>query len=642
MHSNGKGERIMNMQDAWVLPLLPAGAFVLLALFGPYLPRKGDLIAILAMGAVFVLTILITVDFTDALAAQGEAFAGVSNSIQWMEVPGHLELNFGVHVDAITIVMLIVVSFVALMVQVYSLGYMKGDARYGWFYAVISLFVASMLALVLSDNFLLLYFSWELVGLCSYLLIGHYSHLRSAAEASKKAFITTRLGDVGLLIAIILLWRDAGTMNIQGIIHAAEAGEIGREVLTASVVLLFLGAMGKSAQFPFHVWLPDAMEGPTPVSALIHAATMVVAGVYLVARTLPLFELVAGGTEMILAIGLLTTFMAAGMGLVMTDIKRVIAYSTLNSLGLMFVALGVGSPAAAMLYLFTHAFFKALLFLGAGSVIHSTERQEVGQLGGLWSKMPLTGVTFLIGALSMAGLPFLAGFWAKDEILVALLENKAAFWLVLLTLPVTAMYMTRVFILTFLGEPKDQEANEHAHESPPLMTVPLVLLAVLTLVAGFVVFDQVGEGLGFPGGIGEVVYLHGPHAFEFELWVTLGSIALVGVGILGAWYAWVVQPELPKQAMTRLQPAHTLLVNKFYLDDIYQALIDRVILTSARMLAWFDRNVVNDTGIDGPAYTTGFMSYLMKFQQTGKLPNYALAIVIGVVALALVAFSLKV
>ncbi|MCH8850638.1 MAG: NADH-quinone oxidoreductase subunit L, partial [Chloroflexi bacterium] len=351
----------MGMSDAWLLPLLPAGAFVVLLLFGPYLPRHGDWLAIGAIFASFVLVFPIIADFTDAVAEKGAEFAGVTNSIQWMEVPGLLELRLGIHVDAITIVMLVVVTFVAFLVQVYSVVYMRGDQRYGWYYAAISLFAASMLALVLADNFLLLYFAWELVGFCSYLLIGHYSHLRSASEAAKKAFITTRLGDVGLLIAIILLWRDAGTFSIQGVIEAAEAGQIRTEVLTASVVLLLLGAMGKSAQFPFHVWLPDAMEGPTPVSALIHAATMVVAGVYLVARTLPLFELVAGGPELLMAIGLLTVFLSAFLGLVMTDIKRVIAYSTINSLGLMFVALGVGAPAAAMLYLFTHAFFKALL-----------------------------------------------------------------------------------------------------------------------------------------------------------------------------------------------------------------------------------------------------------------------------------------
>ena len=631
----------MGMSEAWLLPVLPAGAFVILLLFGPYLPRRGDWLAIGAIFASFVLVFPIIADFTSALADQGAEFAGAANSIQWMEVPGHLELRFGIHVDAITIVMLIVVSFVALMVQVYSLGYMKGDSRYGWFYAVMSLFVASMLALVLADNFLLLYFAWELVGLCSYLLIGHYSHLRSAAEAAKKAFITTRLGDVGLLIAIILLWRDTGTFNIQEIILLAEAGAIRTEVLTASVVLILLGAMGKSAQFPFHVWLPDAMEGPTPVSALIHAATMVVAGIYLVARTLPLFELVAGGPELILAIGLLTTFISAFLGLVMTDIKRVIAYSTINSLGLMFIALGVGAPAAAMLYLFTHAFFKALLFLGAGSVIHATGRQEVGQLGGLWSKMPITAPTFAIGALAMAGLPFLAGFWAKDEILVALLENKAAFALMLLTLPLTAMYMTRLFILTFLGEPQDPEAHEHAHESPPIMSVPLVLLGVLAVVTGFVVFDQVGRVMGFPGGIGAIIFLEEPEVFHFDIAVAVGSFALVAFGIVSGWYLWAVKPGLPIVAAALLSPVHGLLMNKFYLDDLYQALIDRVVMAGSRLLAWFDRNVVNDTGVDGSAYITGFMGYLLKFQQTGKMPNYALAMIIGVVALALVAFSLR-
>jgi NADH-quinone oxidoreductase subunit L len=631
----------MGMTDAWVIPLLPAAAFVALLLAGPYLPRKGDWLAIGAMLATFVLALFVVADLTDAIAAQGEEFAGAANSVVWIEIPDILEIDLGVHVDAITVVMLVVVSFVSLMVQVYSLGYMHGDSRYGWFYAILSLFTASMLALVLADNFLLLYFAWELVGVCSYLLIGHYQHLRSAAEASKKAFITTRLGDVGLLIGIILLWTETGTFNIQETIALAEEGAIQTEYLTAAVVLLFMGAMGKSAQFPFHVWLPDAMEGPTPVSALIHAATMVVAGVYLVARTLPLFELVHGGQELVLAIGMFTTFLSAFLGLVMTDIKRVIAYSTINSLGLMFVALGVGSPAAAMLYLFAHAFFKALLFLGAGSVIHATERQDVDALGGLWSKMPVTGITFAVGALSMAGLPFLAGFWAKDEILVALLDNKLAFAFAMVTLPITALYMARVFILTFLGEPKDEEAAAHAHESPPLMTAPLVILAVLTIVAGFVAFDQVGEALGFAGGIGETIYLHDPHHFEFDVAVAIGSSLLVLLGLGLGWYAYVVQPAVPKITAQLMRPVHTLLVNKYYLDDIYQAIIDGVVLRYARVLAWFDRTVVNDTGIDGPGYGTRFAGYLLKFQQTGRLPNYALGIIVGVVALTIVAFSLK-
>ncbi len=631
----------MGMTDAWIIPLLPAGAFVILLLVGAYLPRKGDFIAIAGILAAFVVSLFVVADFTDALAAHGTEFAGASNSIQWIDIPDALHIDLGVHVDAITIVMLVVVTFVALMVQVYSLGYMHGDSHYGWFYAVLSLFAASMLALVLADNFLLLYFTWELVGLCSYLLIGHYSHLRSAAEASKKAFITTRIGDVGLLIAIILLFRATGTFNIQEIIAAAQAGEIRSEVLTASVVLLFLGAMGKSAQFPFHVWLPDAMEGPTPVSALIHAATMVVAGVYLVARTLPLFQLVEGGPELVLAVGLFTTFLSAFLGLVMTDIKRVVAYSTINSLGLMFVALGLGAPAAAMLYLFTHAFFKAMLFLGAGSVIHATEHQDVDKLGGLWSKMPITGATFAIGALSMAGLPVLAGFWAKDEILTAALDNHAVFALLCLTLPVTALYMARVFILTFLGKPKDEHAFEHAHESPPTMTVPLVLLGMLTVVAGFVVFDGIGKLLGFPGGIGQVIFLHEAEKLHIDWAIFLGSSALVLIGLAAGWLCYVVRPNIPIVAARVLAPVHRLLVNKYYLDDVYQYVIDHVVLGTARLVAWFDRNVVNDTGINGPAEATGALAYLAKFQQTGKLPNYALAMVIGVVALALVAFSLK-
>ncbi len=637
------------MTDAWVIPVLPAAAFVALMVFGSvgsyFRKQLGGVKeewlaypAILAMLASFLLVFPVIADFTDKLAA-GERFA--ANSVEWLRIPDQLTIELGVHVDAITIVMLVVVSFVSLMVQVYSLGYMRGDSRFGWFYAMLSLFAASMLALVLADNFLLLYFSWELVGLCSYLLIGHYSHLRSASEAAKKAFITTRLGDVGLLIAIILLFRETGTFNIQEVIATAEDGQIGTEVLTASVVLLFMGAMGKSAQFPFHVWLPDAMEGPTPVSALIHAATMVVAGVYLVARTLPLFELVAGANELVFAVGLFTAFLSAFLGLVMTDIKRVVAYSTINSLGLMFVALGLGHPAAAMLYLFTHAFFKALLFLGCGSVIHATERQEVTQLGGLWSKMRITAPTFGAGVLAMAGFPLISGFWAKDEILVSALDNRAVFSLLLVSLPVTAMYMTRLFILTFLGEPKDKEAIEHAHESPPAMSVPLVLLGVLTLVSGFVIFDQVGEAMGFTGGIGELIFLHEPEAFEFDVAVALGSSALVVFGILGGWYVWAEQPDIPRLAAERLRAVHVALVNKYYLDDFYQAIIDRVVLHGSRLLAWFDRNVVNDTGVNGTAETTGFLGYVLKFQQTGRLPNYALAMVIGVVALAIVAFTLK-
>jgi len=635
---------MIGMSDAWLLPVLPGAAFVVLVLFGNYLPRKGDWLAILAIFASFVLFFPVAADLTDALAKTGERFAGVSNSITWFQVGDVFQVRLGVFVDQIAVVMLAVVTFVSLMVQVYSLGYMKGDARYGWYYAVMSLFAAAMLTLVLADNFLLLYFVWEIVGICSYLLIGHYHERRSAAEAAKKAFITTRIGDLGFLIGIILLWRSVGTFNISETFRAASAGEIPTNYLTASVLLLFLGAMGKSAQFPLHVWLPDAMEGPSPVSALIHAATMVVAGVYMVARTLPLFQ-AAGDVALplVTGVGLITVLMSATMGLVMSDIKRVIAYSTLNSLGLMMVALGAGLTTAAMFYLFVHAFFKALLFLAAGSVYHATDELEVEQMGGLGRRMPLTAITFSLGALSMAGIVPLAGFWAKDDILRASFDNQniAVFLLLAVSVVLTALYMTRLVILIFTGEPRNRRAHEHAHDGPPAMSLPLVALAVLTVVGGFVAFDAVGKALGFPGGIGEFVFVGGePEAFAVNGGVMALSIVLAVAGVIGGLYIWGGK-ALPARRIAEAFPwAYRTLRNKYYMDDIYQALINRVVLTFSAVVAWFDRRVVNDTGVNGTGAVPRIMGYVLKFHETGKLPNYALGIAVGVIVLAAVAFSL--
>jgi NADH-quinone oxidoreductase subunit L len=635
---------MIGMSDAWLIPVLPGAAFVALVLIGNYLPRKGDWLAILAIFSSFVLFFFVAADLTDALARTGREFAGVSNSITWFQVGDVLQVRLGVFVDQIAVVMLAVVTFVCLMVQVYSLGYMKGDSRYGWYYAVMSLFAAAMLTLVLADNFLLLYFVWEIVGICSYLLIGHYHERRSAAEAAKKAFITTRIGDLGFLIGIILLWRSVGTFNISETFRAAAAGEIPTNYLTACVLLLFLGAMGKSAQFPLHVWLPDAMEGPTPVSALIHAATMVVAGVYMVARTLPLFQ-AAGDVALplVTAVGLITVLMSATMGLVMSDIKRVIAYSTLNSLGLMMVALGAGFTTAAMFYLLVHAFFKALLFLAAGSVYHATDELEVEQMGGLARKMPLTAITFAVGALSMAGIVPLAGFWAKDDILRASFDNQniAVFLLLAVSVVLTALYMTRLVLLVFTGEPRNRRAYEHAHDGPPAMSLPLVALAVLTVVGGFVAFDAVGKALGFPGGIGEFVFVGGePETFLVNGGVMALSIALAVAGVIGGLYVWRGQ-ALPARRVAEAFPwAYRTLRNKYYMDDIYQALINRVVLTFSAVVAWFDRRVVNDTGVNGTGAVPRITGYVLKFTETGKLPNYALGIAIGVIVLAVVAFSL--
>jgi NADH-quinone oxidoreductase subunit L len=632
------------MDDAWVLPALPLAAFVVLLVVSQYLPRRGDYIAIALMAAAFVLVFPVAADVADAIG-EGE-FEGVARSWQWLEIPGYIEIRMGTFVDQITLVMLFVVTFVALLVMIYSTGYMHGDRRYGWFYAVISLFVASMLALVLADNLLLLYFSWELVGLCSMLLIGYFNDRQSAAEAAKKAFITTRVGDVGLLIGIIILFTQTGTFDIQAVLEAAEHGEIEREWLTAAAVLVFCGAVGKSAQFPLHVWLPDAMEGPTPVSALIHAATMVVAGVYLVARMLPLFEVVHGMPELITALGLTTTVLAALIGLAQRDIKRVIAYSTLNSLGLMFVALGVGAVGAAMLYLFTHAFFKALLFLASGSVIHATEQQDVDRLGGLWDKMPITSPSFLVGALAMAGLVPLSGFWAKDEILVGI-DHSHMHVLVLLTviatLPVTALYMARVVMLTFFGSPKDAHAHEHAHESPPSMTMPLIVLTVLAVVSGFVVYEGVGESLGFHSGWLGFIYnpLEGPEEFHFNWTLSIISILLVGAGLAAGAWLWGGDAEPARRAGAAWPLLYRLLLNRFYVDEAYQYVVDRVVLSAGRLVAVFDRAIVNDTGVNGAGDATYFAGWLGKFQQTGRLPNYALAVVVGIVIIAAVAFGYR-
>ena len=634
----------MGMEHVWLLPAIPMAAFVVVALLHRLLPREGDWLVILGMAAVVGLTAAVIADFQDFFH-DGEFLPGGENlySFEWLNIgPGVLLIEVSTYVDAITVVMLTVVSIVTLMVMVYSVGYMHGEARYGWYFAALSFFAAAMLTLVIAGNLLILYLAWEGVGLASYLLIGFYWERQSAAEAAKKAFVTTRIGDVGLLIAIILLWRASGTFDIQENIAFAQSGGFDSTYLTVTMLLLFAGAVGKSAQFPLHVWLPDAMEGPTPVSALIHAATMVVAGVYLVARMLPVFDEVLIARDVVLYTGLLTAAMAATMGLVASDIKRVLAFSTVSQLGFMFVALGAGSVTAAMFHLFTHAFFKSLLFLGSGSVIHATERQEVEQLGGLRRKMPITTVTFAIGSLALAGIIPLAGFWSKDEILVATVDGAgdAVYLLLAATAVLTAIYSTRLVLLTFFGEPRDRPAHDHAHESPAIMTTPLIVLAALAAVGGFFAFDGVGEALGFTGGIGELVFTGAQgHAFELDNTVAAASsvAAVLGIG-LGLVYWWG-RAERAERARGWAPELHALLVNRYYMDQLYQATIDRAVLGLAAIVAWFDSAVVNQTGVDGGAQSIGYAGLRLKFLQTGRIPNYALAMAVGMVTIALVAFS---
>ena len=610
------------MEWAWLAPALSFAAFGLIVLAGRYLPGKGSFLAILAIAGGFGVFWYVLVDLLDRGAG---AF-----SVVWFEL-GDITFNWGMTIDPLAVVMLGLVSLVALLVQVYSVGYMKDQPRFGWYFAAHALFAGAMLALVLVDNWLLLYMTWELVGLGSYLLIGFWYEKRSAAEAAKKAFVITRIGDVGLLIGILILFKVTGTFEMTAIFEAAQAGEIASSTLTWATLLIFLGAMGKSAQFPLHVWLPDAMEGPTPVSALIHAATMVAAGVYLVARALPLFELAPDTMLIVATIGLITAAIAAGMALVMTDLKRILAYSTISHLGLMMLALGAGGFAAAIFHLVAHAFSKALLFLGAGSVMHAlNDETDIRKMGGLRHRMPITAITFLIGAVSLAGIPPLAGFFSKDEILTAVLDGRHVVFLVL-TLGVaflSALYITRALFMVFYG-PLDS-ANEHAHESPRLMTLPMVLLAVGAVVIGF-------AGLELGGGYdGLVSFLTGgEHVIEFNIALTLVSIAVALGGVWVGWAFYYSRRFSSEAVAQRFGWVHRLLVNKYYLDDLYQWVIDRVVLVFSRAVALFDRVVINDGGVNGTADTVRTSGHRIRHVETGMLYNYAMAMVLGVVVIAL-------
>ncbi len=616
-------------QLAWLIPAFSFIAFFLIVLFGRLLPGNGVWISILAIGGGFVVFWLVLIGFlgADCPKAFGQATCGFSR--EWFTA-GDVVLVWGIIVDPLSVVMLGMVTLVGLMIQVYSLGYMKGDPRLGWYFAVHALFIASMLALVLADNFLMLYVVWELVGLCSYLLIGFWYERRSASEAAKKAFITTRIGDVGMLIGILVLFDQTGTFSMSGTFEAAAAGQIGQGTLTLAALLLFLGAMGKSAQFPLHVWLPDAMEGPTPVSALIHAATMVAAGVFLVARVFPIFEAAPDALTVVAVIGLITALMAASQALVVTDLKRILAYSTVSHLGLMMLSLGAFGYTAAIFHLVAHGFAKAVLFLGAGSVMHGMEEEtDIRKMGGLRKVMPVTAITFTIGALSLAGAPLLAGFWSKDEVLLAVLDHKnylLAFALIAAFL--SALYMARVLFAVFYGELKDE--NRRVHESPWVMLGPMVLLAVPAAVVGFIALRVTDSG-----GFGTFLFFGKAHAFEFNYALGIFS-ALLALAALGLGWAFYVKGSISLEPWRdRLGGLNRLIANKYYLDDIYQWAIDNVALVVARFVAVFDRIVVNDTGVDGPAKSVRWSGSIIRYHVTGRMYNYALGMVIGGIFVAL-------
>lgn len=604
---------------AWLIPVLPAVAFTLIVFVTKRLKIVSALVAIAAMLVSFGISVGI---LWEVLANKITMEAPVEYAVDWLSVPVHIEA--GVLIDPLTAVMLFVVTFVALLVEIYSIGYMHGDPGFSRFFSYLSLFGSSMLGLVIANNYFQMFFFWELVGLCSYLLIGFYFYKNSAAEANKKAFVTNRVGDFGFMLGTFFLFLIFGTFNFGELAEAIHGYE-NIPLLTVAALLVFTGPVAKSAQFPLHVWLPDAMEGPTPVSALIHAATMVAAGVYLLARGYILFASSPGAILTIAYIGGFTALIAATMGIVQRDIKRILAFSTMSQLGYMVMAMGVGSLTAGMFHLTTHAFFKALLFLGAGSVIHAVHTQDIFEMGGLYKKMKITTWTFIIGSLALAGIPPLAGFFSKDEILLAAYDNGYTF-LFILGLAVafmTAFYMSRLVFTAFFGQESEHGHSHHVHESPWTMTLPLVILAVFAIFSGFLA--QV---------FAENIYFHEPHHAEPNVMIMVVSTLLATAGIFLGWLIYGKKAISAEKLAQQFKPIHTLLYNKYYIDELYQLFFDKVVLSISRAFNWHDRKVVDGIA-DGFAYLVRMAGARLRFIHTGSLQNYALVIFMAVVLIVL-------
>jgi NADH-quinone oxidoreductase subunit L len=624
----------MPHQLVWLIFLLPFFSFALISLFfRPFFnhkPRLGGYITIASLIGSFALSVWALLE---VMAAPGHQLA--VPDINWVVIEGGITIHLGLMVDSLTAVMLIVVTLVSLMVQIYSQGYMHGDPGYHRYFAFMSLFTGSMLGLVLADNLLFMYVFWEMVGLCSYLLIGFWFHRPAAANAAKKAFIVTRLGDFGFLAAILLLFFQTGTFDIAQLHSLAITGVLAGTTLTWAAIGIFAGAVGKSAQFPLHTWLPDAMEGPTPVSALIHAATMVAAGVFLVARCYPLFSHSAEALSTVAVIGGFTAIFAATMGLVMTDIKRVLAYSTISQLGYMMLGLGVGGVAIGIFHLFNHAFFKALLFLGAGSVNHATGTFDMRQMGGLRKFMPWTYATFVIASLSIAGIWPLAGFWSKDEILAASLQNQPVlFYLAMITVFMTAFYMFRAVFLTFGGEYRGGgEAHGKPHESPSVMVMPMVVLAVLSVVSGlWNVTGAFGEFMGHGETHGFVQGFFGILAHPLP-WL---SLMVAGLGILLAYAMYSAKWLSAEGVGSIFKPFYTLFYRKYWFDELYERVIVKNFLVRGLFAGFqlFDSYGV-DGAVNGVASGAIATGRAIRKAHTGQLQLYGLFIGIGILAIIL-------
>jgi len=707
---------------SWLIPLFPLFSFIMIVFF---LNRSNTISHMFGISMVLTSFVISVIVLFETLADP----TPYSAFINWM-VWSDFTLQMGIYIDPLTTVMLMVVTIVSSLVHIYSVGYMHGDPRYARFFAYLGLFTFSMLGLVVAGTYVLVLVFWELVGLTSYLLIGFYFEKKVAADAGKKAFITTKMADLGFVAGLVLLIYAVGTatlpeMNqkieelqiIAGMkdeahdehvntagheeefsdehheIYKGEEHHLEHDVDTESHaaaddhdsyatsaviddqdkdsasstlwmigiagILMFMGACGKSAQFPFHVWLPDAMEGPTPVSALIHAATMVAAGVYLTARLMGII-LVSDSMALVVAIiGAITAFMAASIGLVQNDIKRVLAFSTVSQLGYMMMALGLGGYAAGTFHLFTHAFFKALLFLGAGSVIHAVHTNDIRNMGGLHKKMPITSWTFLIASLSISGIFPLSGFWSKDEIFAVAFEGGHYIFLAvgIAAAFMTAFYMFRLWFMTFSGEPRDKHAYDHAHESPRTMTVPLMILAALSICAGW---------WGIPwlhSGYASFVFFGHPHHAEPSILLMLFSFVLASSGIYLAYLIYYKKKISAEEIGDKFTEIYTVLLNKYYFDELYMAMIinpvykimekmfrfDQVVIDGAvngvgKLTLWwswakerFDTIVV-DGAVNGAGYLSMGLGKFIRKSQTGQLQTYALVVFLGAVILLFMKF----
>jgi len=614
---------MVNPLFAWIAFFSPLIACIIITLFFIRSKTYSAWISIASILISFVCTLFL---FGQILPAHPTA--EFQHSITWIHIDS-LTIDFGVLVTPLAVMMLLVVTGVGSAIFIYSKGYMAEDPSPPRFFACLSLFAFSMIGIVLANNFIQLFMFWELVGLSSYLLIGFWYEKPSAADAGVKAFVVNRVADFGFLCGIILLWSVSDFGNGRSFLFTDLAGivhQLDPNLLNVIALLIFCGVIGKSAQVPLHVWLPDAMEGPTPVSALIHAATMVAAGIYLLARTFFIFESLTEVLTVIAHIGVITAFLAATLAVVENDIKRILAYSTISQLGFMVMSLGLGGPVQGMYHLTTHAFFKALLFLGAGSVIHALHQQDIWKMQGLLRQMPITGWTFLIGTLALCGIFPLSGFWSKDEILaLASVHNPLIYWLATFTAGLTAFYMGRLFWIAFYGEAHASHHEHKPHESPPVMTIPLIVLAIFSVIGGF---------LGIPH------FLH-PQEVHHEMNI---SVALISsfLAILGLIVSYLIYRKRPTQEPLEasLGFLYPILKNKYYFDVAYRWYVERVQQTVAMIFFWIEKVFIIRLGIHGVTGTAKVSGNVLRYIQVGLVQFYALIFVLGVVYLFFILIKL--